>query len=129
VVPPEICYIRENQLKPTIPGVFMIRLFLAAILASLIGTTNTFASSCQGEAQIIAKIGERKTNSLSYCTAFVDISSVTFYQESGVCPLPLEVVLQNGIQFPLKNGHDCDIQKGDSLSGVLVLKNDRIELE
>ena len=74
-------------------------------------------SSCLGEAQIIAKVAGKKTDSLTYCR--VMIKDVSFYNESIVCPLDLSEVMEKGITIGLKNGHDCEVDS-DTISGVLV---------
>lgn len=75
--------------------------------------------ACQQEAQIIAKISGRDTDSLTYCVAKIDPTSIVQYNVNQLCPLDLAEVLEQGIEFGLTNGHDCDVPTGD-ISGVLV---------
>lgn len=74
-------------------------------------------SSCIGEAQIIAKVAGKKTDSLTYCRIMV--KEVSFYSENINCPLDRSEVMEQGIEIGLKNGHDCEYDS-DSISGVLV---------
>ena len=92
---------------------------------------STHASEpCDGasEALIIATVTAKKTDSLTYCKAFVDEDSLSYYKEHMNCPLRLSEVLEKGIHLPLSNGHDCDARVGDSISGILTQKNDQISL-
>ncbi len=76
-------------------------------------------ANCLGEAQIIAKVREN-TKSLSSCVAHIDTSSIIQYNESGVCPLDLSEVIEKGVEVGMINGHDCRVQAGEPISGVLV---------
>lgn len=87
------------------------------------------AATCEGEAQIIAKVDYRETDSLTYCRAQIDPDSIRFFKPSGVCPLKLETVLDLGVELRLTNGHDCDVYPEQEISGVLVLKNGKITIE
>lgn len=77
------------------------------------------SANCLGEAQIIAKVqGNSKT--MVSCLAYIDPTSVIQYNTNQVCPLDLDEVLINGIEVGLKDGHDCRLQAGDIITGVLV---------
>ena len=86
---------------------------------------------CSGnkEAQIIAEITEKQTDSLFYCIAKISTESIKFYNENQLCPLDLADIVHDGIHFPLQSGHDCEISTGQVISGVLVSKNGIIRLE
>ncbi len=91
---------------------------------------STASANCLGEAQIIAKITGRSTNSLTFCTAKIDASSVRVYNQNGMCPMDLSEVISKGIEMNLSNGHDCDINVGDEINGVIVKRIDgKIVLE
>ena len=78
------------------------------------------------EAQIIAIVG-RVEASPSQCLIFPDFEQDHLYNHSIVCPLLIEDVMQNGISMPMPApapGHGpCQFKKGDTLSGVLVMKH------
>ncbi len=76
-------------------------------------------ANCLGEAQIIAKVSENK-KTLSSCVAMIDSSSIVQYNESMVCPLDLGEVLEQGVEVGMKDGHDCRLEAGDVITGVLV---------
>ena len=80
-----------------------IILFLA-ILTSLPFSASAANARCEGEAQIVANVTSRETDSLTYCRAKVSQSSITFYHVSGVCPLSVIRVIEQGIELGLKNG-------------------------
>ena len=91
--------------------------FLVVALISVMAQASM--ANCLGEAQIIAKVSEN-TKTLFSCVAHVDASSIVQYNESGVCPLDLGEVLQSGVEVGMKDGHDCRLQAGDVITGVLV---------
>ncbi len=95
---------------------------LALIITSLLVGSAAFAN-CLGEAQIISKVtGINKT--LASCQAQVTAQSVSFYQENQLCPLLLEDVVNTAVEVGLnKDGH-CQLNIGDTLTGILVLKAD-----
>lgn len=105
----------------------MTKSLIVALALTLALPIFSVAATCEGEAQIIAAVKEVRTNSLTYCNAIVDAAAVTHYSASGVCPLPLARVIAEGIEFPLQNGHDCEVP--ETISGVLVLSHGRIYLE
>lgn len=82
------------------------------------------SANCLGEAQIVATITGRSTNSLTSCTAKIDASSVRVYNQNGMCPMDLSEVISLGIEMGLTNGHDCDITVGDEINGVIVKRID-----
>lgn len=83
-------------------------------------------ASCIGEAQIIGRISEvRKT--LTSCRAF--LSADTRIQTSMVCPLDEGKLYSEGIEVGLMNGHDCRMEAGDTISGILVDNGHQITLE
>lgn len=87
------------------------------VLLSVLSVTAFANATCTGEAQIIAKVSELKTDSMTKCR--VMISSVRLYNESIICPLDISEVMSEGIEIGLKNGHDCEFES-DVISGILV---------
>ncbi|MEQ1722451.1 MAG: hypothetical protein ABL930_04695 [Pseudobdellovibrio sp.] len=83
----------------------------------------TSQANCLGEAQIIAKVKSIKSRDMMMgCTVMVSPATVSFYNESRVCPLDLSEVLTEGIEVGLVNGHDCAYNVGDDISGVVAKK-------
>lgn len=78
-------------------------------------------SSCAGEAFMRAKVATVETDSLTYCKAYVDHTSIERYLSKVKCPLSIELVVNDGISFPLENGHDCNVWPGDVIDGLLKL--------
>ncbi len=92
-------------------------------------TQFTFAN-CLGEAQIIAQVSAVKSKSHSHCTVEINAESIKQFNMNMTCPLDLSEVLMAGVDVGLKNGHDCALDAGDEISGVLVLnKAGKIILE
>jgi len=91
--------------------------FLVAALITVVAQASM--ATCLGEAQIIAKV-QANTKSLSSCVASIDASSIVQYNESMVCSLDLGEVLEKGVEVGFKDGHDCRLQAGDVITGVLV---------
>lgn len=89
--------------------------FLVAALIAVVAQTSM--ANCLGEAQIIAKV-ESVTKTLSSCVAHV--SSIEQYNSSMVCALDIEEVVSQGVEVGLMNGHDCRLEPGSVLTGVLV---------
>lgn len=92
----------------------------------------SFASAsmaCQPEAQIISKVGKVLNKDYSGCVVSVDLNQTSHFQSSQVCPLQIEDVLSSGVKVGLKNGHDCQLEAGDDLTGILVQTNNGIILE
>ncbi len=83
----------------------------------------------QYEAQIIAEIVSVKTDSMTYCKAMLSRESISHFREHILCPLDLAEIIENGIDFSLVNGHDCELTKGDTVSGVLVQSNGKIRFD
>lgn len=83
----------------------------------------------QAEAQILAKVVVGDTDSMHYCRAIVTAESIEIYNESEVCPLSKEEVISKGVEFPLTNGHDCDVYRGDTITGVVYKKGEIIYLD
>ncbi len=91
---------------------------------------SAFASNCpNGEAQIIAKITSVQTDSMHYCVAYISEESISHYSSNIFSLLDKQEVIQKGIDFPLVNGHDCEITKGETLSGYLCAGKYKITLE
>lgn len=98
-----------------------------AVIFSILSLSLFANATCIGEAQIIASVGELKTDSMTTCR--VMISRVSTYNENINCPLDVSEVMSEGIEIGLKNGHDCEFES-DTISGVLVKnKAGRIYLE
>lgn len=89
-------------------------------LIALIMSSGVFAnaqSSCQQEAQIIAKVARVEKQSMTSCRLF--ISQIIDYRESIVCPLDITDVTTEGIEIGMKNGHDCEYDD-QTVSGILI---------
>lgn len=87
---------------------------------------NVFAD-CMGEAQFIAKVAEANFKLGVGCR--VTITEPQYYSENPMCPLMIEDVNAIGVEAPVINGHECAWQPGDIISGVLVLKDDKVVIE
>ena len=101
----------------------MKKLFMILLLT----TSSAFAACESYEAQIIAEVVESRTDSLTFCKAVISAESITLYNEHALCPLNMEEVLENGIDFPLMWGHDCDVPR--TISGVLISNGRSIRLD
>lgn len=93
---------------------------LSIVLLSLLTAQLSFAN-CLGEAQIIAQVSGVKSKSLGHCTVDINEQSIRLYNVNMTCPLDASEVLVAGVEVGLKNGHDCALEAGDEISGVLVL--------
>lgn len=91
--------------------------FLVMALISVAAQVSV--ANCFGEAQIIATVQNNSKTMIS-CLAYIDPATVVQYNENQVCPLDLDEVLIHGIEVGLKDGHDCRLQAGDIITGVLV---------
>lgn len=102
-----------------------LALVLTAILFS--GSLAT-AYQCENrQAQVIAKVTAVETDNLTYCRAKVEFR---LFQPHGLCPLtPEDAGIQKGLQFPLTNGHDCEISVGEEVSGVIISDGQNAYLE
>ena len=78
------------------------------------------AQACHGEAQLIARVLQTKKLGLSTCLAFIDLTQVRFYAASAVCPLDLDAIATQGVSIGFKDGHDCSLDVGSELNGVIV---------
>lgn len=99
-------------------------MFKIAILVSCLFTAvNAMAAyptqPCQAEAQVIAPI-VRIEKSMTSCEAFVDAAQARFFSSSIVCPLDLAEIAVEGVEVGLQNGHDCKLDVGADLNGVVV---------
>ena len=81
------------------------------------------------EAQFIGEVTRVETDSLTYCKAYLSHESVSHYNVHALCPLDLSEVINEGIDFPLVNGHDCEVNRGEKLSGILVQDNNQIFID
>lgn len=91
------------------------------ILFALIASPLAFAqATCLGEAQIIAQVAGVKNKTMLNCSVEIDPATIRHYSESMVCPLGIDEVLAEGIEVGLKDGHDCRLERGDTLSGIVV---------
>lgn len=82
--------------------------------------SGTVASACLGEAQLIAQIATVQKVSMNSCKAFIDPSAISFYAESMVCPLDLSEIISDGVEVGIKDGHDCGLESGQDLNGIIV---------
>lgn len=89
------------------------------LVVALIAVSAQASMACLGEAQIIAKVQSISKTNLS-CVAYVNASSIVQYNQSVVCSLDLSEVFQQGVEVGLVDGHDCRLQAGDMITGVLV---------
>ena len=97
-------------------------------IVALFSLISTSAFSCETfEAQIIADVERVETDSMMTCKAFISPSTITLYNEHSLCPLDLSEVLENGIDFPLVNGHDCEVE--GTISGYLYTTKTGISLD
>lgn len=78
------------------------------------------APACTGEAQIIAKVDQIISRDMSECVVSIDAKSIVQYNVNRTCPLELSEVLEKGVEVGLSNGHDCNYNPGDDISGVIV---------
>ena len=101
------------------------------LLTLFVLSTSAFASEvvrCDAnEAQIIAEVVSVETDSMMTCKAMISAESVSLFNEHSLCRLSLEEVIENGVDFPLVNGHDCEVPS--QLNGYLVQKNGEIVLD
>jgi hypothetical protein len=80
---------------------------------------NAFANTnCLGEAQIIAKVAGIQKKTLLNCR--VQVGAVSTYNMNQNCPLDIDEVLSYGVEVGLKDGHDCALNSGDILTGIIV---------
>lgn len=94
----------------------MSRIFLSAVVL----LASSFAlADCLGEAQIIAKVGSINKKTMLSCRVNIEPASIIQYNMNMNCPLDIDEVLANGVEVGLKDGHDCRLDVGDSVSGVL----------
>lgn len=98
------------------------------IILALTLTFSIFACDSY-EAQFIGEVTKVETDSLTYCRAYVTQESISYYNLHNFCPLYKTEAIEQGIDFPLINGHDCEVYVGDTITGVLVKKNGKIILD
>lgn len=89
------------------------------VVALIAVAAQTTMAACLGEAQIIAQVEAVTSQSKSSCVVTVSPYSIEQYNESGMCPLSLDEVLDQGVEISAVNGQ-CGLQAGDVLTGVLV---------
>lgn len=94
-----------------------MKLMIALLIAAF---AQGSVAQCLGEAQIIAKVDNVTKTGLSRCVATITKYSIQMYNESMVCPLDLNEVIEQGIVVTFKDGHDCAFEAGQNISGVLV---------
>ncbi len=98
-----------------------ISLFQSSVFASNECTTT--------EGQVIATVTRVETDSMIFCKAYISIKSISHYSAHMICPLSIDSVVEEGIIFPLVNGHDCEVYVGDSISGYLLSNGKSIYLD
>lgn len=81
----------------------------------------TAAANCAGEAQIIAQTGTILKKTYQTCVVQIPPASIVQYNMSGVCPLDLDRVLSEGVNVGIKDGHDCGLEPGSPISGILYI--------
>lgn len=92
------------------------------VVMALAGLFAAPAMACEGEAQLIAPILKTAKTDMSSCKAYINVSQVKFFSSSQVCPLILSEIAFEGIEVGLVNGHDCRLDIGQEINGV-VAKN------
>ena len=92
------------------------------LLISQISFAQFEQEACQPEAQIIAHVTSYEKWDLYDCVVRISPKHITQYNINQTCPLDIDEVLANGISVGLVNGHDCALNVGDVISGVLVKK-------
>jgi hypothetical protein len=98
------------------------------LIVALFSLIQASTFSCESyEAQIIATVDRVETDSMMTCKAFLNADSIELYNEHALCPLELSEVLENGIDFPLVNGHDCEVE--GTISGYLYTTKTGISLD
>ena len=90
----------------------------ALIALALLVTPSAFA--CLGEAQVIAIIQTTQKSGQSSCKAYINQYLVQFYASSAVCPLDISELVNEGVEVGMVNGHDCAMNAGETLNGVVV---------
>ena len=91
------------------------------IITTLLVSQISFAAPvCSGEAQIIAKVGQIINRDMSECVISIDTNTIVQYNVNQLCPLDLSEVMEKGVEVGLSNGHDCNYNPGDDISGVIV---------
>jgi hypothetical protein len=91
----------------------------SVFFSGLLLLASSSAMAClQPEAQIIATITqvERTTQA---CVARVSPETLRFFASSYVCPLDIDEVLAEGVNVGIVNGHECALQVGDELNGIV----------
>jgi hypothetical protein len=79
----------------------------------------SFSFACdRHEAQIIAKIS-KVDKAYSSCVAQIELRDIRFFSSSRVCPLDQVEVLDLGVNVGLKDGHDCGLDVGDEINGII----------
>lgn len=90
------------------------------VMVLLTGLAFKAQAECLGEAQVIAPIVSTQSDNLHYCRVYIDQSQARVYNESMVCPLDISEVVAKGVEVGLKNGHECRLQSGEELNGIIV---------
>lgn len=98
-----------------------------ALFVSLISFSSLACTTY--EAQFIGKITSVETDSMMTCKAKFTAVSISLYNEHFNCPLEMDELIDNGIDFPLVNGHDCELNVGDQVSGYLYTTKTGISLD
>ena len=94
-------------------------------------TSQIYASdfkSCNTEEALVTfSVTEVVTDNMHYCVAKTKATAFSYYSGHALCPLDLETIERMGVEFPLINGHDCEIP--DVISGVVVYDGRKIFLD
>lgn len=100
------------------------------LIIALFSVLSFQAFSCtQDEAQVTMVVTSVETDSMHYCKAFVSEESISHFNEHIRCPLTQSEVIAKGIDFPLVNGHDCNVEVGDVISGYLITSGNKIIID
>lgn len=100
------------------------------LFVALFSVLSFQAFSCsQNEAQVAMVVTSVETDSMHYCKAFVSEESISHFSEHIRCPLTQSEVIAKGIDFPLVNGHDCNVEVGDVISGYLITSGNKIVID
>lgn len=94
------------------------------ILSAMLVATAAHAD-CLGEAQMMPTTVKSIQRHVMGCRVFAANLDLSF---NPMCPLDDTILLMDGIEVGMVNGHDCAYQVGDAISGTLVFNGEYVEL-
>lgn len=92
---------------------------ISLVLSLLFVMSSLAQADCIGEAQIIAKTGQVLKKDYFSCVVSIDPSSIIQYNMNMLCPLDIDEVMAQGIEVGIVDGHDCRLDAGSSLTGII----------